>query len=201
VGDADADVTIEAAQWPSRLLPEAAVVAPGRPAPHIDAGVGPRDFSWPAFLSAGWGLLWFLRGRRRAVGSNRMAGWRVACFLTGLATIYLVLLTRFEYLAEHMFFLNRIQHAVMHHLGPFLIALSWLGGTIARGMPAALRRCGASGAVRLVLGVLQQPAVAVLLFEGLLVLWLIPPVTFRAMFNPLLYAVMNASMVVDGLLF
>ena len=48
---------------------------------------------------------------------------------------------------------------------------------------------------------LQQPVLAVLLFEGLLVLWLIPPVTFRAMFNPLLYAVMNASMVVDGLLF
>ena len=130
-----------------------------------------------------------------------MAGWRATCFLTGLAAIYLVLLTRFEYLAQHMFFLNRIQHAVMHHLGPFLIAVSWPGATIARGMPAAARRCCASVAVRLVLGVLQQPAVAVLLFEGLLVLWLIPPVTFRAMLDPRLYAVMNASMVVDGLLF
>ena len=100
-----------------------------------------------------------------------------------------------------MFFLNRMQHAVLHHLGPFLIALSWPGGTIARGMPAALRRCCESGAVRLLLGVLQQPAVAVLLFEGLLVLWLIPPITFRAMFDWRLYKMMNASMVIDGLLF
>ena len=130
-----------------------------------------------------------------------MAGWRVACFLAGLATIYLVLLTRFEYLAQHMFFLNRVQHAAMHHLGPFLIALSWPGATIARGMPPVLQRRCESGAVRRVLGVLQQPVLAILLFEGLLVLWLIPPVTFRAMLDPRLYAVMNASMVVDGLLF
>ena len=208
MSDAAADMTIEAAPWPSSLLPEAAVVAlavgvqwSGDQHPTMMPWWGPWDFSWPAFLGAGWGLLWFLRGQRRAIGSGRMARWRVACFLTGLATIYLVLLTRFEYLAQHMFFLNRVQHAVMHHIGPFLIALSWPGGTIARGMPAALRRCCASSAVRGVLGVLQQPVLAVLLFEGLLVLWLIPPVTFRAMFNPLLYGVMNASMVVDGLLF
>lgn len=208
MGDAAADMTIEAAPWQSRLLPEAAVVALalgvqwfGDRHPTLMPWWGPWDFSWPAFLAAGWGLLWFLRGQRRAIGSDRMAGSRVACFLTGLATIYLVLLTRFEYLAQHMFFLNRIQHAAMHHLGPFLIALSWPGGTMARGMPAALRRCCASGSVRGVLRVLQQPVLAVVLFEGLLLLWLIPPVTFRAMLNPLLYAVMNASMVVDGLLF
>jgi putative membrane protein len=208
VSHAVADTTIKAASWQTRLLPEAAVVALALGAqwlgdrhPTMIPWWGPWDFSWPAFLAAGWGLLWFLRGQRRAIGSDRMAGWRVACFLAGLATIYLVLLTRFEYLAQHLFFLNRVQHAAMHHLGPFLIALSWPGATIARGMPTTLWRCCASGVVRRVLGVLQQPVLAVLLFEGLLVLWLIPPVTFRAMLDSRLYAVMNASMVVDGLLF
>ena len=47
----------------------------------------------------------------------------------------------------------------------------------------------------------QRPVSAFLLFEGLLMLWLVPPVTFRAMLDPRLYAIMNASMVVDGLLF
>jgi putative membrane protein len=196
---------IEAPRW---LVPEAGVVALGLGVQwfgdrHLTLMPwwGPWDFSWAAFLGVGLGLLWFLCGQRRAMGSDRMAGWRVACFLTGLATIYLMLLTRFEYLAQHMFFLNRIQHAAMHHVGPFLIALSWPGETIARGMPVALRRCCSSGSVRGVLRVLQQPLLAVVLFEGLLVLWLIPTVMFRAMFDPLLYSVMNASMVVDGLLF
>ena len=192
----------------SRLLPEAAVVA-------LALGVqwfgdqhltlmpwwGPWDFSWPAFLGAGWGLLWLVRGRRQEIGNDRMAGWRVMCFLTGLAMTYPGVADPVRISGPAYVLPDRIQHAAMQHLGPFLIALSWPGGTIARGMPAALRRCCATGAVRGVLGVLQQPVLAVLLFEGLLILWLIPPVTFRAMFDPLLSAVMNASMVADGLLF
>ena len=51
------------------------------------------------------------------------------------------------------------------------------------------------------LSILQQPVVAILLFEGLLFLWLIPRIAFRAMFDWPLYEVMNASMVIDGLLF
>lgn len=205
---AAAGITIKAAPWQRLLLPEAAVVAValvvqwvGDRYPTMMPWWGPWDFSWPAFLGVGWTLLWFLRGHLRSTARDRMTAWRVACLLGGLATIYLVLLTRFEYLAQHMFFLNRAQHAAMHHLGPFLIALSWPGSTIAVGMPLVLRRCCTCRPVRHLLGLLQQPVIAVLLFEGLLVLWLIPPVTFRAMFDPLLYAVMNASMVLDGLLF
>jgi putative membrane protein len=115
--------------------------------------------------------------------------------------LYTVLLTQFEYLAQHMFFLNRLQHLTMHHLCPFLIALSWPGETIACGMPPAVRRCCAGRPVLRVLRVLQRPLLAFGLFDGLLILWLIPPVTFRAMLDAHLYAVMNASMVIDGLLF
>jgi putative membrane protein len=161
----------------------------------------PWDFSWPAFLAAGLSLLWFLRGLHRTPSPARIPAWRRYSFLLGLAAIYAVLLTRFELLAQHMFFLNRVQHLVLHHLGPFLIALSWPGATIARGMPPVLRRCCLSAPLTLLLRLLQQPVLAVVLFEGLLILWLVPPVTFRAMFNVRLYAIMNASMVIDGLLF
>ena len=161
----------------------------------------PWDFSWPAFLAAGWTLLWFLRGLARADASGHLPRWRTGCFLAGFVAIYVVWLTRFEYLAQHMFLLNRVQHAAMHHLGPFLIALSWPGATIARGMPRSLLRCCRSTAVGRLLRVLRQPLLAVLLFEGLLILWLVPSVTFRAMLDPTLYEIMNASMVVDGLLF
>ena len=161
----------------------------------------PWDFSWPTFLAAGFALLWFLRGLHRTSRSAWMPPWRCWCFLIGFASLYAVLLTQFEYVAQHMFFLNRVQHAVLHHIGPFLIALSWPGATIARGMPALLRRCCASPQVRRSLRPFQQPLIAVVLFEGLLFLWLIPPITFGAMFDWRLYEVMNASMVIDGLMF
>ena len=161
----------------------------------------PWDFSWPAFLAAGFCLLWFIRGLHRTTTGARLPPWRCWCFLLGFASLYAVLLTRFEYIAQHMFFLNRMQHTVLHHVGPFLVALSWPGATIARGMPASLRRCCESVAVRLLLRPFQQPLLAVMLFEGLLFLWLAPPITFRAMFDWRLYEIMNASMVIDGLLF
>ena len=44
------------------------------------------------------------------------------------------------------------------------------------------------------LRIVQQPIVAAFLFVGLFYFWLIPPVHFRAMLDPQLYAVMNWSM-------
>lgn len=161
----------------------------------------PWDFSWPEFLSTTLALWWFGRGRARMAAAERPAGWRQAAFLTGVALIYAVLQTRFAYMALHMFFLNRVQHVVMHHVGPFLVGLGAAGPVLRRGMPPAVRRIIASRPVAAVTGVVQQPVVAVLLFVGLFYVWLIPPVHFRAMLDARLYAVMNWSMVVDGLLF
>ena len=77
-----------------------AVLATGT---HDDAVVGTVGLFLAGVPGRGWGCCGFCGG---SVGrsARRMAGWRVACFLTGLAAIYLVLLTRFEYLAQHMFF-------------------------------------------------------------------------------------------------
>ncbi len=102
-----------------------------------------------------------------------------------------MLLTHFEYIAQHMFFLNRVQHLVMHHLGPFLVALAWPGKPLLRGMPAPLRRLLQSRAVGRLMRVVQYPLVAGLLFVGLIYFWLIPAVHFRAMIDPTLYDVMN----------
>ena len=112
-----------------------------------------------------------------------------------------MLQTHFDYLAQHMFFLNRVQHIIMHHLGPFLIALSWPGAVLAEGVPEPVMRVATWPGVRHVLRVLQQPFLAAVLFVGLIILWLLPSVHFRAMIDPRLYAVMNWSMVLDGVLF
>jgi putative membrane protein len=161
----------------------------------------PWDFSWLEFLAGAITLWWFVRGQIMSAISERQPLWRYACYLLGLALLYVVLETRFLYLSLHMFLFNRIQHLTMHHLAPFLIALGQPGPMIRRGMPAPVRRIVGSRTVNAALGVVQQPVVAAVLFVGLIVLWLIPPVHFAAMLDPRLYAIMNWSMVVDGLLF
>lgn len=169
--------------------------------PSLMPAWAPWDFSPLQYLAMALTLFWFWRGFARATPAERPPPWRVLIFLSGMLLLYVVLQTRFEYWSQHMFFLNRVQHVAMHHLGPFLIAIGWTGATIRRGMPGKLQQFLASRTVVRLIGALQQPLLAAFLFSGLFCLWLIPAVHFRAMIDPRLYAVMNWSMVLDGLLF
>ncbi len=161
----------------------------------------PWDFSWAIYLGTTLSLFWFLRGLPMLPAGERPPLWRRIAFFIGLGLIYAVLQTRFEYDSQHMFFLNRIQHVVMHHLGPLLIALGTAGAAMRRGMPIWLDRAIDSPAVSMTMRVLQQPVLAAFIFVGSFYLWLIPDVHFRAMIDPRLYAVMNWTMVLDGVLF
>ena len=157
----------------------------------------PWDFSWVEFLATVLSVWWYARGATR----THPPVWRQVSFLLGVFSIYAVLQSRFDYMAQHEFFLNRVQHIFMHHLGPFLLALAWPGETLKRGMPAPFRRLVEAPLLARIMGVVQQPFLAGLLFVGLVYLFLIPPVHFRAMIDPRLYAIMNWSMVVDGIFF
>jgi putative membrane protein len=162
----------------------------------------PWDFSWVEFASTWLAIWWFVRGIvRTAALRSRPSLTQWTSFLVGTLAIYSVLETHFEYAAQHMFVLNRIQHVVMHHLGPMLIALSWPGTTIARGMPRGLRALLQHRLVLCTVNFVQQPILAASLFVGIIFFWLIPAVHFRAMLDSRLYALMNWSMVVDGILF
>lgn len=126
-------------------------------------------------------------------------------FLIGLGAMYAVMQTRFDYYAQFMFFMHRIQHLVLHHMGPFLIALAAPSTVFVAGLPGPLNRLGRHIAtfppVRLFYRTIQQPVIACILFAGLILFWLIPAIHFDAMLNPRLYWLMNLSMAVDGLLF
>jgi putative membrane protein len=161
----------------------------------------PWDFSWVEFLSAALGLCWYFRGVARTAPADRPPLWRHMSYLAGVVAIYAVVQTHVDYLSLHEFFVNRIQHIFMHHLGPFLIALSWPGKMLYRGVPTPLRRTREWAPLRLILRITQQPALSGVLFVGLIYLFLIPAVQFRAMLDPRLYAIMNWSMIGDGLLF
>ncbi|CAM2178578.1 putative membrane protein [Paraburkholderia sacchari] len=144
----------------------------------------------------------FIRGQRHA----RVSLPRQISFWFGLGALYVALHTRLDYFFEHEFFMHRAQHLVLHHLGPFFIALAYPGTALRAGVPFAWRQRFVRPAlnarpVRAMLDVVMYPVVAVTLFVGLIYFWLLSPIHFIAMLDWRLYRVMNWSMVIDGLLF
>jgi len=166
----------------------------------------PWEFS-PLFVALALGAaLAYARGLRRMAPGERVGILRRFGFWSGLALIYLVMHTRYDYLSQHMFYLHRLQHLVLHHLAPFLLALSRPQAVIARGLPARLHDRVLAPAwrhplVQWAYRLLQNWLVAPVLFVGLIFLWLDPEVHFYAMLSGPLYQLMNWSMLLDGLLF
>lgn len=166
----------------------------------------PYIFSPLIAVSFGTVLLLYLRGLRVARRDGRRVGTaKPIGFLVGLGLSYAVLHTRFDYYAQYLFFMHRLQHLVLHHVGPFLIALSVPWPVLASGLPSGLRqrvgRLWTHAIVRRTYRFLQHPVVAPIIFVGLIYFWLIPAVHFDAMLSLLRYHIMNWSMLLDGLLF
>jgi len=166
----------------------------------------PWEWSPAIILCCALAVGLFARGvhRERSRGTNT-ARWRSALFYLGVALVYVPLQTRFDYLAQHMFWIHRLQHLLLHHLAPFFIAWAAPWSLIAAGLPArwhpALQAVLANPAVRRFYRVLQHPIVAPVLFVGLIYFWLWPSIHFRAMLSAVEYRWMNWSMVLDGVLF
>ena len=127
--------------------------------------------------------------------------WRKACFVLGVLSFYVVLQTRIDYYAQHLFFAHRWAHFVLHHAGAFLIALGMSGPALYAGMPDFLKPLVTARPVQAVLDVLQHPAIAPVLFVGLLYFWLIPSIHTRVMLDANLYMVMNWTMAINGVMF
>lgn len=165
--------------------------------------LAPYEFSPLVALCCLLVVAGFVLGQVRLRHQGRALGWaRVSAFMLGVGLIYAVLQTHFDYWAQHMFYIHRTQHLVLHHLGPFLIAVAAPGPALLAAMPAPLRNSLLRNRMlRRIYNAIQQPLVAAVLFVGLIYLWLIPIVHFYAMLNVPLYNAMNWGMAVDGVLF
>lgn len=145
-----------------------------------------------------------------AIGMMRGAKpgfWPALSFFLGMGLMYVVTQTQFDYYSQYLFSAHRFQHLILHHLGPFLVALSMPAAVLAAGLPASVRAWpqGRAAPVFSVLRVLyngiQQPFLAAFLFVGILYFWLTPSIHFYAMLSLDLYWLMNWTMALDGLLF
>src|SRR5215467_14180661 len=136
----------------------------------------PWEFSWPVFLVTTLTLAWYWRGLGLVRGDDRPSWWRIASFVLGVLSMYAVLQTRIDYYAQHMFFVHRWAHFVLHHAGAFLVAMGMSGQVLFAGMPQFLKPLIKSGPVQAVLNFVQHPVIAPFLFVGLLYFCLIPAI-------------------------
>lgn len=161
----------------------------------------PWEFSWPVFLATTLSLIWFFRGFFALPVAERPALWRVACFVLGVLSLYFALQSRIDYYAQHLFFAHRAQHFVLHHTGAFMVALGLSGPVLRAGMPSFLHPMIDWKPLRRAVEVLQHPAVAPVLFVGMIYFWLIPQFHTRVMLDANIYDVMNWSMTINGIMF
>ena len=161
----------------------------------------PWEFSWPVYLATVLTLVWFARGWTRVAPQERPSIWRAISFVLGVLSLYAVLQTHIDYWAQHMFFVHRAAHFVLHHAGAFLVAMGMCGPVLRAGMPAALHPLLDARPVRRTMNFLQHPAVAPIFFVGLLYFWLWPSIHTRVMLDANLYAVMNWTMTINGIMF
>jgi len=143
----------------------------------------------------------FVRGQR----VHRVTRTRQWFFWVGMALLYLSLHTMLDYYAERMFFMHRIQHLVLHHLGPLVVMAAYPGQVLRAGLPLSWRcrlsRFEKSRFGQALSAILTNPIIVPALFIFLVVIWLVPSVQFYSMLDWRLYRLMNWSVVVTGFLY
>jgi putative membrane protein len=166
----------------------------------------PWQFSPTIFITCAVAVTLYVRGLRAlGRGGTRVGFWRPFIFFLGVALNYAVLQTYIDYLSQHMFWIHRFQHLILHHIGPVLVVLATPEQVLGAGIPPGLRRVRVPAWIRRPLQVffrvMQNPIIAPTLFVGLIFFWLTPPIHFTAMIDTRRYLLMNWSMLADGLLF
>lgn len=166
----------------------------------------PWQFSPTVFITCAVIVTLYVRGLMAlGRGTDRVGFWPAFTFFLGIVLNYVVLQTYYDYLAQHMFWIHRLQHLILHHIGPVLIVLAAPERVLRAGVPAGLGQVRIAAWIRrpiqLFFRFLQHPLIAPTLFVGLIFFWLTPSIHFTAMIDTRRYLMMNWSMLADGLLF
>ena len=161
----------------------------------------PWEFSWPVYLTTVLVLGWFALGLKRLSRAQHPPLWRSTCFVVGVLSLYAMVQTHIDYYAQHMFFVHRAQHFILHHVAAFLIALGAPGSVLWAGMPDFLKPLFASRPVRAFVDFMMHSVIAPVLFVTTIYVWLIPQIHTRVMLDANLYEFMNWTMAVDGIFF
>lgn len=161
----------------------------------------PWEFSPTVLVTIALAVVLYSRGGARMVSPVSLS--RRIAFYLGLFLIYCALQTSWDYYAGHMFFVHRLQHFVLHDVGPALLAGSAPAALLAKGLPERLgkRRARMMSHLRPMERIVFDPWTASVLYIASLIVWIWPSVHFSVMLSNWLYRFMNWSVVLAELPF
>lgn len=147
----------------------------------------------------------YVRGRSRQRMARKSAKSDFL-FWAGLASFVASSTWPLERFGREYFAVHQIEFLALRIVAPMLIALSYPGGVLLRGVPIRLRAKvlgpGLSQTVlRWVRGMIGKPAFTLLVYLGSLFLWAIPDFQDAALTNSAIALLLHFSLFVSGLLF
>jgi len=159
------------------------------------------DVSWsfaPVVLVAlaGYALVYGLRWRRaRAEGGARAAGWgRAALWATGIALLFVALVSPVDRLGEQFATFHMIQHLLIADLAPIALTLAltkWILRPATRRIHWLERAAGPFG----------HPAFGVVAYVGVMWFWHVPALYDAALSNGAVHTLEHFSFAAAGLLY
>ncbi|MDX6599557.1 MAG: putative rane protein [Gaiellales bacterium] len=153
--------------------------------------------------------LLYALGMRKRVSPRRGPRTEAALFAAGLIALVLAYDSPLAALDEELFWVHMTQHMLLLAVAPPLILLGRPWVTVARSLPAGIRRRTALGLargawaapVRVVARRLTRPAPALVLFLGTLVVWHLPALYDAALNSFAVHGLEHALFLAAGLLY
>jgi cytochrome c oxidase assembly factor CtaG/cytochrome c2 len=198
----------------SRLASLGLLLAATQPAfAQLAAAPDPREieWSWDAWIltSLAIAALWYAAGAtrlHRRLDVNRLVGLaQIAAYGAGLLTLFVVLLSPIDSIADQLFWVHMVQHlGLMLVAAPLLvmgrpaIAFLWAFG------PKGRKRVGrfwVAGGCRRGLELLMHPVLVWLLFCGAFVVWHFPGSYQLALSNEGIHTIEHVCLLVAALMF
>lgn len=143
---------------------------------------------------------------RRRASAVPVNPWRHVAYFAGVLSVFVALQSPIEMLSDHFFFMHQIEHLLLRMFAPFLLALAAPLPIFIRGLPRfirhwVLRPAARNRFLRGLYALLIQPAVATIIFVGLMYLWEWPALHDAALRNQTLHDFMHFTMLFSGLFF
>jgi cytochrome c oxidase assembly factor CtaG len=123
---------------------------------------------------------------RRDAGPRGASGWRLACFLGGIALLLAALLSPIDRLGDQLFVMHMVQHLLILDLAAILL-IAGLTRVILRPLTRRIQR------LEHAVGPLAHPAVAVVLYVAGMGMWHIPALYDAALEHSALHALEHVT--------
>jgi putative membrane protein len=156
------------------------------------------DYSWtfsPGVIAAvaivGTVYVRRWRAARREAGPAGAPGWRLACFIGGLALVLAALVSPIDRLGEQLFVMHMVQHLLILDLSAILLIVG-LTRVILRPVTRRVQRLEQAA------GPFAHPVFALVLYVGGMALWHVPALYDAALEHPALHALEHVTFGVAG---